>query len=124
MHRTGRFLSLFLLPLAAACATTTRLPLTDVAPGTYVLVEPAPETYNAVTINQSAFSVRDGDQTYTGKHWLDREGRIHMTTDTGDCAGVESVWTYTQSGNRITLTKVSDACEGREMPATMVYERR
>ena len=122
--RSTRFLPALLLPLLAACATTSRLPLTDVPSGTYVLVEPASEEYNAVAITENAFSVRMGDMTHTGKHWLDREGRVHMTDDTGDCAGVESVWTYTYEAPRVTLTKVSDACEGRDMPARMVYERQ
>jgi hypothetical protein len=117
---------MLLLPLfATACATAAaRLPLTDVPPGTYVMVEPASETYNAVTIGANSFSYRNGDETGTGQHWLDSDGRVHIVDDSGECAGQESIWTYQYTGNRISMTKVSDACAGREMPATMVYERR
>ncbi|HSJ09233.1 MAG TPA: hypothetical protein VK928_04945, partial [Longimicrobiales bacterium] len=108
MRSNRRSLPVFLLPLlVAACATTTRLPLTDVPSGTYVLVEPASDVYNAASINQNAFSMRMGDATHTGQHWVDSQGRIHMMDDAGPCAGMESVWTYTYANNRVTLNRVS-----------------
>jgi hypothetical protein len=118
--------SLVLALVVSACATTTRLPVTDVPAGTYVLVEPASDEYNAVTISENAFAVRMGDMTHSGQHWLDSEGRLHMTDDAGPCAGVESIWTYQYSGNRVTLDLVEDLCTERPsaFPERLVYERR
>lgn len=109
-----------------ACATTSRLPVTDVPTGTYELVEPASDDYNAVTVNENAFAVRIGTMTHTGQHWLDSEGRLHMADDEGPCAGVESIWTYQYANNRVTLDLVEDRCTARTtpFPQRMVYERR
>lgn len=122
--RLRRTISLATLAVVAvACATTTRLPVTDVPAGTYVLVEPASEEYNAVSINEGAYAVRIGDMTMSGQHWLDSDGRLHLVDDTGDCAGQESIWTYSYANNRITMDLVEDMCVGREIPSHMVYER-
>jgi hypothetical protein len=118
--------ALVLALVTGACAMATRTPLTDVPAGTYVLVEPQSNVFNAVTINPSAFALRAGNTTMTGQHWVDREGRINMVDDTGPCAGMPSLWTYTHANNRVTLTLVEDRCTARPtpMPARMVYERR
>lgn len=118
--------SLILALVVSACATTSRLPVTDVPAGTYVLVEPASDDFNAVTINESAFSMRMGDMTHSGQHWLDSEGRLHMADDEGPCAGQESIWTYSYTNNRVTLDLVEDRCTARTMtlPERMVYERQ
>jgi hypothetical protein len=110
----------------SACAPAMRAPLTDVPPGGYVLVEPEPEVFNAVTINERAFSARIGDEIHTGQHWVDSEGRLRMTDDAGPCAGQESIWTYSYSNNRVTLDLVEDRCPARSQPfpERMVYQRR
>jgi len=115
-----------LLILSAACAPAMRAPLTDVPLGGYVLVEPESEVYNAVTINERAFSARIGDEIHTGQHWVDSEGRLRMADDAGPCAGQESIWTYSYSNNRVTLNLVEDRCEVRPVPfpERMVYQRR
>jgi hypothetical protein len=111
----------------AACAPmVTRAPLTDVPAGTYVLVEPASDQYNAVAINESGFVVRMGNETHAGRHWVDADGRLRMTDEAGPCAGQESIWTYQYTNNRVTLDLVEDLCPARTMtfPQRMVYERR
>lgn len=111
--------------VATACASTTRAPLEGVPSGNYVLVEPESDVYNAVSINERAFTVRLDDQVYSGEHWVDAEGRLHMTEDEGPCAGEESIWTYDYANNRVTLDLVEDRCEARTTPypERMVYER-
>lgn len=114
-----------LLFVAAACAPSVRAPVDVVPAGTYQLVEPEPEEYTMVAVNEGAFSVRVGDRTWTGQHWLDSEGRYHMVDDSGECAGFESVWNQEVSGNRVTLNLINDECPTREFPANrLVYERR
>ena len=116
--------TMMVVPILAACATTPQhLPVTDVPPGNYVLVEPESDVYTAVAINENAHTVRMGDQTITGQHWLDAEGRLHIVPDTGECAGMESVWTYSVSGNRITMDQVSSECTVEGMPTHEVWER-
>jgi hypothetical protein len=112
--------------VVSACATVTRAPLTDVPAGTYMLVEPASEEYNAVAINENGFVVRIGQATHSGRHWVDGDGRLRMTDEAGPCAGQESIWTYQYTNNRVTLDLVEDLCTVRPMafPARMVYERR
>lgn len=113
-----------LFVVAAACATTqVRQPLTDVPAGEYLLVEPEPEQYTAVAINQGAYTVRVGDQVWSGKHWVDGQGRVHLVDDTGECAGMESIWTYSYSMNRISMELVSDACATRDLNSPQVWER-
>ncbi len=116
---------LTLVLLATACATARR-PLTDVPAGTYLLVEPASDEYNALSLNEGAFAVRMGTMTHTGTHWVDGEGRLHVVDDEGPCAGQESIWTYTYANNRVTLDLVEDLCTVRDpaMPARLVYERQ
>lgn len=127
MRLIGRIVPTLMLALAvSACATVTRNPVTDVPAGTYVLVEPASEEFNAVAITDLAFAARMGDTTVTGQHWIDDEGRLRMTSDTGPCAGQESIWTYSYANNRVTLDLVEDRCAVRSpaFPERMVYERR
>ena len=122
--RIRRILPMLLVPLlVAACATTSRMPLADVPAGNYELVEPASDVHVAVAINENAFAVRQDRQTYTGQHWVDSQGRLHLVDDTGPCAGLESVWTYSYAGNRLTLEKVSDACTTRQFEQGMVFQR-
>ena len=111
--------------LVSACGTT-RQPLNDVPAGTYVLVEPASDVYNAVSINDRSFSVRMGNMVHSGQHWRDANGLLHMADDAGPCAGQESIWNYGVSGRRVTLNLVEDRCTVRPtaMPTRMVYERR
>lgn len=111
---------------ASACAPAVRAPLADVPPGGYVLVEPEMDVYNAVTINERAFSLRVGDEIFTGQHWVDADGNLRMTDDAGPCAGEVSIWTYSYSNNRVTLNLVEDRCEVRRQPLLerMVYQRR
>ncbi|MGH7444871.1 MAG: hypothetical protein ACREKM_08350 [Longimicrobiales bacterium] len=123
MRFTGKIGLGVLALVVSACATTTRMPVTDVPAGTYVLVEPASEEYNAVAINEGAYAVRIGNMTLSGQHWVDADGRLHLVDDTGECAGQESIWTYSYANNRITLDLVEDLCVGREIPSHMVYER-
>lgn len=114
-----------LLFVAAACAPSVRAPVDVVPAGNYHLVEPAPAEYTVVAVNEGAFSIRVGDRTWTGQHWLDADGRYHMVDDTGECGGYESVWNQQVSGNRVTLTLIRDECPTREFPADrLVYERR
>lgn len=110
--------------VAGACAT--RGPLADVPLGTYELVEPESEVYNAVAINERSYTVRVGDEIVRGEHWVDSQGRIHLADDAGPCAGQESIWTYSYSNNRVTMNLVEDRCPVRseEFPQRMVYERR
>lgn len=127
MQPIGRTAPALMLALAvSACATTTRTPVTDVPLGTYQLVEPASDEYNAVTINERAFAARMGNSTFSGQHWIDSEGRLRMADDTGPCAGQESIWTYQYANNRVTLDLIEDRCAARPtaFPARMVYERR
>lgn len=125
MRSARSLLPMLLVPLMlAACATTTRMPVTDVPTGNYVLVEPQQDTYMAVSIGEWAHSLRAGDETWTGQHWLDAEGRLHTVDDTGECAGMEAIWTYQYTGNRLTMDLVSDECPTREIPERLVYERR
>ena len=113
-----------LLAVTAACATTqVRQPLTDVPAGEYLLVEPEPEQYTAVAINEGAYTVRVGDQVWSGTHWVDGQGRAHIVDDAGECAGMESIWTYSYMSNRLTMELVSDACPTREFSSTQVWER-
>lgn len=123
MRLTGKIRLAVLTLVVGACASTTRMPVTDVPAGTYVLVEPASEEYNAVSINEGAYAVRIGNMTMSGQHWVDADGRLHLVDDTGECAGQESIWTYSYANNRITLDLVEDLCAGREIPSHMVYER-
>lgn len=119
--------SLVLALVVTGCATTaSRQPVTLVPAGNYVLVEPASDTYNAVSINEWTFAARIGDQVHRGQHWIDSAGRLHMTDDAGPCAGQESIWTYSYSNNRVTLDLVQDLCTARTtpFPQRMVYERR
>ncbi len=128
MWRAGSSGSAILALLAVgACATApVRHPVTDVPLGTYVLVEPDPGVYNAVTINERAWAVREGNEVFTGTQWVDDEGRLHLVDDAGPCAGVESIWTYSYANRRITLERITDMCSARsmDMPARMVYEQR
>ncbi len=127
MRIIGNIAPAVLLTLAAsACVPATRTPLTDVPHGGYVLVEPEPEVYNAVTINEYAFSARMGDEIVTGRHWVDSDGRLRMTDDEGPCAGEESIWDYSYANNRVTLDLVEDRCTVRSVafPERMVYQRR
>jgi hypothetical protein len=127
MRITAKIGGAVVLTLAAsACAAAMRAPLTDVPPGGYVLVEPESDVYNAVTINERAFSARIGDEIHTGQHWVDSEGRLRMADDAGPCAGQESIWTYAYSNNRVTLNLVEDLCAVRSVPFPdrMVYQRR
>jgi hypothetical protein len=127
MRIIGKIAPAVLLTLAAsACVPAMRAPLTDVPPGGYVLVEPDSEVYNAVTINERAFSSRVGDEIHTGQHWVDSEGRLRMVDDAGPCAGQESIWTYSYSNNRVTLELIQDLCPARspQFPQRMVYQRR
>ncbi len=125
MQCINRMAPAIALVLVSACASTARMPVTDVPAGTYVMVEPASGEYNAVTINEGAFAARMGNQTLTGKHWVDRDGVLHMTADTGVCANQESLWTYSYANNRITLDLVEDRCTARSpaFPDRMVYQR-
>lgn len=123
--RTASFLAVTLL--VAACATAPRRdPLVNVPAGTYVLVEPQSDVYNAVGINERAFAARIGNETHRGQHWVDAQGRLHMADDTGPCMGQESIWTYSYANNRVTLDLVEDLCAVRPnaFPRRMVYERR
>jgi hypothetical protein len=127
MRINGRITWAVVLALVtSACATTSRTPVTDVPTGTYVLVEPESDVYNAVTISESAFAVRMGTETHSGQHWIDRDGQLRMTDDAGPCAGQESIWTYQYANNRVTLNLVEDLCTARPtaFPQRMVYERR
>ncbi|CAN5872565.1 hypothetical protein BH23GEM9_BH23GEM9_28960 [soil metagenome] len=127
MRLIGQFApALMLAVIANACATTTRAPVTDIPAGTYVLVEPASDVYNAVNINDRAFAGRMGTTTFGGQHWIDRNGRLRMADDAGPCAGQESIWNYQYMSNRVTLTLVEDRCAARAtaFPPRMVYERR
>ncbi|NIR38426.1 MAG: hypothetical protein GWN71_01540, partial [Gammaproteobacteria bacterium] len=122
--RITRFIPLaLLLTVVTACATTVRAPVDTVPAGNYLLVDPEPAEYTAVAVNQGAYTVRVGDQVWSGKHWLDGDGRYHMVDDTGPCAGMESVWTYEMMGNQITMNLVSDACTTREFAETQTWER-
>lgn len=124
MRLIGRITPALMFALVVtACAT--RMPVTDVPAGTYVLVEPASDTYNAVTISDRAFAARMGNMVHSGQHWLDSDGRIHMADDAGPCAGVESIWTYQYTNNRVTLNLVEDLCTVRPnpFPQRMVYQR-
>lgn len=115
---------LSLAMIASACATT-RAPLPDVPAGTYVLVEPDPDVYNAVAITDRAFTARMGERIESGEHWVS-DGRLHMASYSGPCQGQESIWTYSYSNNRVTLDLVQDRCGARSppFPQRMVYERR
>lgn len=128
MRQVGTAGSAFLILLAlGACASAeVRRPVMDVPPGSYVLVEPQSDVYNAVTINERAWAVRMGDEVFTGAQWVDAEGRLHLVNDTGPCAGQQSVWTYSYSGGRITLDRVEDECTARPegQPSHMVYQRQ
>lgn len=125
--RTLEWTGVVILPLliVAACATA-RAPVTDVPPGTYELVEPESDVYNAVAITDRAFTVRIGDQVHSGEHWVDDDGRLRMADLSGPCAGEESIWTYSYASNRVTLNLVEDRCNARPeaLPQMMVYERR
>jgi hypothetical protein len=126
--RVTRMITSFLAlaVLLTACTTAVRRPVTDVPAGTYVQVEPTPEVYSAVAINERAWNARFGDQTLQGQHWIDRDGRLRMADDAGPCAGQESIWTYSYSNNRVTLDLIEDRCATRPnpFPQRMVYERR
>lgn len=117
--------ALVLALFVGACATTTRLPVTDVPAGNYVLVEPESDQYVALAINERAYSVRVDDDIMTGTQYVDSEGNLHVVDDDGPCAGMESVWSYSYSGNRLTIERISDACTARDpnMPARQVFER-
>ena len=116
--------ALLLLLVVSACAS--RAPLTDVPTGVYVLVEPEPQVYNAVRVAPRAFTVRMGDETYSGEHWVDGDGRLRMADMAGPCQDQESIWDYQYANNRVTLTLVEDRCRARAepLPQRMVYERR
>ena len=116
---------LFLLALIASACATTRAPVTDVPAGTYVLVEPESDVYNAVAVSDRAYTVRMDDQIHSGEHWVS-DGRLHMAAYSGPCEGQESIWTYSYSNNRVTLDLVQDRCGARTppLPQRMVYERR
>lgn len=118
--------ALLLAFVTTACATSVRAPVADVPAGNYVMVEPASDVYNAVAINDRAFTVRVGNRVYSGEHWVDSEGRLNMIDDEGPCRDQESIWTYSYSRNRVTLDLVEDRCTVRptQFPQRMVYERR
>jgi hypothetical protein len=125
MRTIGRIAPVILFAFAAsACAA--RMPLADVPHGTYVLVEPAPAVYTAVTLGEGAYAIRAGDQVVRGQHWVDNRGRVHVVEDTGPCAGRASLWTYDYSNNRLTLNLVEDRCPNRSpaLSQRLVYERR
>lgn len=118
-------LPVFLLLTLTACATVPeRRPITDVPLGTYVMVEPAPQVYNAVTINENAWSLRNGDEVFTGTHWLDSDGMLHIVENEGPCAGMDSVYRYSYADHRLTVDRVSDACTERGAPEHMVYQHQ
>jgi hypothetical protein len=127
MRIIGKAAPALLIALAAtACATTVRQPVADVPSGNYVRVEPASDTYHAAAINEWAFTARADDEIFSGKHWVDGDGRVHMALDAGPCAGQESIWTYSYANGRVTLDLVEDQCAARPtpLPERMVYERR
>jgi hypothetical protein len=127
MRITGSIATAVLCGLViAACAPAMRAPLTDIPAGTYVLVEPETDVYNAVTINERAFSLRVGETIMTGEHWVDGMGRLHIVENEGPCAGQASVWRYDYTANRVTLELVEDHCPVRppDFPERMVYQRR
>lgn len=126
MRRIGIISHLIAFSLVAgACATAVRAPVEDIPPGEYVVVEPESDVYWAVAINERAFTARMDDAVHSGQHWVDGQGRLHMADDVGPCAGVESIWTYSYTGNRVTLNLVEDQCEVRpqSFPDRMVFER-
>ena len=118
-------LPVFTLLLLTACATVPeRRPISDVPLGTYVLVDPAPPEYNAVTINENAWSLRSGDEVVNGTHWIDSDDMLHIVSNDGPCGGMDSVYRYSYENHRLTLDRVSDACGNRDAPAHMVYEHQ
>lgn len=118
--------ALLLAFVTTACATSVRAPLVDVPAGTYVMVEPASDVYNAASVNETGYTLRVGDQVYSGEHWVDSDGQLHMLDTDGPCAGQETIWNYEYSGDRVTLDLIEDRCTTRtdELPQRMVYERR
>lgn len=118
--------ALLLAVVTTACATAVRAPVADVPAGTYVLVEPETGVYQAVSINERAHALRVGDDVITGQHWVDADGRLHIVPDEGPCVGQESIWTYSYTGNRITMNLVQDRCTARvdPLPQRLVYQRR
>ena len=114
------------LALALGACASARMPVTNVPAGTYVRVEPASDVYHAVAINETTHAARVGNDVFRGTHWVDSQGRLHLMDDAGPCMGVESIWTYGYTGNRLTMTLVEDRCTARPMafPQRMVYERR
>jgi hypothetical protein len=117
--------ALLLAAVVSAC-TTARAPLADVPAGNYVMVEPASDVYNAASIHETGYTLRVGDDVWSGQHWVDSQGRLHMVDDEGPCMGQGSIWTYSYTGNRVTLDLIEDRCTARPMtlPERMVYERR
>lgn len=112
------------LLLAAACATTpVRSPVTFAPQGTYIQVQPEPSAYTAVSLTDRAYNARVGNDLIPGEHWVDDEGFYYRVDNTGPCAGMESVWTYDVSGDRVTLNLVSDQCRARNLAQTYVFER-
>lgn len=118
--------ALLLAFVTTACVASVRAPLADVPAGNYVMVEPASDAYNAVAINERGYTVRAGNQVYGGELWVDSMGQLHMVDNEGACVGQESIWTYSYSGNRVTLDLVEDMCTVRPttFPDRLVYERR
>ncbi len=127
MRLIARIAPAALLLTIAACATTAeRLPITDVPAGNYVMVEPASDTYQAVSITDRAYMMRAGDQLMGGEMWVDAAGDLHLLATDGPCLGQESLWRYDYEGRRITLDLVEDMCTARmnALPDRIVYERR
>jgi hypothetical protein len=126
MRMTRTLISAIALALVVGACATTRMPVADVPAGNYVLVEPTGGPYVALAINEWAHSVRVDDEVMTGSHWVGSDGNLHVVDDEGPCAGMESVWSYSYSGNRLTIDQVSDECTSRDpdMPTHQVFERR
>lgn len=121
-----RFIPLLVLLPFTACASRgpAQYPLTDVPLGTYQLVDPEPEAYTAVALNDRAWAVRAGDQVFTGTLYVDQAGLLHVIDDQGPCAGLGAVWEYELTGARLVMDLVSDECENRDVPHHWVWERR
>lgn len=123
MHPFFRFLALALLLaplslLAQSPAGTWQMSIPD-GNGNMVPLKVVISDQGTYTVDIGA----DGNIETKGKYTVDGTKMTIQDTEGSDCTG-QGVYTFKVEGDTFTMTKVSEACEGRSGPeGVMVFKK-